>query len=45
MFPEKLYKKELMKKDLEDYLNNIIIDYGNTQSVQDFLSEDDQFTF
>jgi hypothetical protein len=41
MFPEKLYKKELMKNDLEDYLNNIIIDYGNTQSVQDFLSEDD----
>lgn len=38
----KVTKKEKMMKELEDYLNNIIVQFGNTQSVQDFLCEDDQ---
>jgi len=33
MFPVKLNKKDSMKNDLEDYLNNIIAEFGNTQSV------------
>ena len=38
----KVAKKDKMMKELEDYLNNIIVKFGNTQSVQDFLCEDDQ---
>ncbi len=37
----KLNERDSMKNDLENYLNNIIAEFGNEQSVKDFLCEND----
>jgi hypothetical protein len=42
ILPIKVNKKEDMMKDLEDYLNKIISQFGNTQCVQEFLKEDEK---